>query len=274
MQQHQHVCFIIGTGHSGSTLLGLLLGSHSRCFYGGEIKKITARSSPSASAKGLCRICGTDCPIWGAVGGDEQPIYPALAAHTGAAVVIDSAKNTDWIRQQIELLRPTAFQPALLYLRRDGRAVINSRIRKYPDEPVAELIQDWMTQVELTNALYEQFDGPKLALRYEQLSLDPAGELGRICELLGLAFEERMLRYYEHAHHTLAGNTGTHYLLAKAQNIDTPRIQLSDRNAYYYAEHPLGIRLDLRWKSELNQEHRQLFESLAGHLNQPFAWEG
>ena len=112
MQQHQHVCFIIGTGHSGSTLLGLLLGSHTRCFYGGEIKKIAARSSPSASAKGLCRICGADCPIWGALSGAEQPIYPALAAATGAAVVIDSAKNTAWIGQQIALLGPTAFQPA------------------------------------------------------------------------------------------------------------------------------------------------------------------
>lgn len=34
------VVFICGAGHSGSTLLGLLLGSHSKCFYLGEANKV------------------------------------------------------------------------------------------------------------------------------------------------------------------------------------------------------------------------------------------
>ncbi|MEJ2251088.1 MAG: hypothetical protein P8Y97_15725 [Candidatus Lokiarchaeota archaeon] len=33
------VCFISGAPHSGSTLLGLILGSHSKSFYAGEANK-------------------------------------------------------------------------------------------------------------------------------------------------------------------------------------------------------------------------------------------
>ncbi|NJL20821.1 MAG: sulfotransferase [Leptolyngbyaceae cyanobacterium SM1_3_5] len=33
------VCFIAGAGHSGSTLLGFILGSHSQGFYCGEAAK-------------------------------------------------------------------------------------------------------------------------------------------------------------------------------------------------------------------------------------------
>jgi hypothetical protein len=35
------------------------------------------------------------------------------------------------------------------------------------------------------------------SLRYEDLIVEPAGTLKKLCEFLGLSFEERMLNYYK-----------------------------------------------------------------------------
>ena len=83
------------------------------------------------------------------------------------------------------------------------------------------------------------------------------------------------IQYYLHKHHPLGGNTGTQYLIIKAQDDikeNTP-IKLSERNKYYYSDHPLEIKLDLRWKKELNKDLKKLFEIKAGSLNESFRWD-
>ncbi len=156
-QRHnQQVCFIAGAGHSGSTLLGLILGSHSAVFYGGEIKKY--QSGP----KRLCRRCGPDCSIWSALATTAAPdLYEALSLASGRATIVDSAKNTEWIAQQSAIVAAQGGQPTLLFLQRDGRAVLNSRRRKRPDIPATVQIARWQAQIEQTCRLYDTFPGTK-----------------------------------------------------------------------------------------------------------------
>lgn len=270
----QTVCFIGGAGHSGSTLLGLILGSHSACFYGGEIKKVVSASEESRAVKRLCRLCGEACPIWQGLGGSAEDIYDRLAQRSGASTIIDSAKNVEWIAAQSARVAQRGQRPVLLFLQRDGRAVINSRLRKYPDQPLEALIRDWMEQIERTEALYEAFEGPKAKVRYEALASEPEEVVRGLCQLLGLPYEAAMLDYYTVEHHPIAANTGTQSLVARAQEIESPLVQLSERNEYYYANHPLGIHLDLRWKEELSPDAESLFDALAGTLNQPLRWDG
>lgn len=269
---------ICGAGHSGSTLLGLILDGHSACFYlgeGGKIRYLHDESKPLR--KRACKLCGENCPVWSQFRWDRaRPLYRQVAAHVGSSVIIDSTKNADWIRERIGELRGDGAQAYLLYLVRDGRAVINSRLRKYPERDAEQQIVDWMHQIERSEALFTSFDGPKLRVRYEDLATDPERVVTALCGVLDLPFESNMLRFDEFVHHPLGGNNGTQFL-ASRQRLDDPdsaAITLGDRSRAYYEGHARGVQLDLRWKRELQPEHLALFGRVAGQFNQSMQWEG
>ena len=54
------IVFIIGTGHCGSTLLDLLLGSHSKAISLGEVYKVLSFGQDEP----LCNLCGEKCNLW------------------------------------------------------------------------------------------------------------------------------------------------------------------------------------------------------------------
>jgi hypothetical protein len=271
----QKVVFICGAPHSGSTLLGLILGSHSRCFYAGEANKVKFLSSDMENPDRYCKVCGPSCDVWGGLiyKGDLN-IYPLLSKKTGKSIVIDSTKKLEWIKTQLNKLANTPSETYLIYLLRDGRAVINSRLRKYKATHPEEIIEDWIRHMKKTNSFYQGFNGPKIQLHYEELATEPDKAIRFVCQFLGIIYEDEMLRYYDHEHHPLGGNTGTQSLIIKAQeeNIKKQYIQLSERNKYYYSDHPLSIKLDLRWVKELSSNVIELFERKAGEINLPMKW--
>jgi len=266
---------ICGAGHSGSTLLGLLLDSHSCCFYIGEGAKVRFLGDErKALRKRACKICGEDCPVWSDFSWDRsQPLYSAIMGRVDRPVVIDSSKDPEWLRGRIAELDRAGIHGVLLLLLRDGRAVINSRLRKYPDRDAATQIRDWMQQIERSRELYRDFGGSRLTVRYEALATRPDLEMQRVCTAAGLDFEPAMLRFEEFEHHPLGGNTGTQYLASRDAGVAGPAANIGLRSREYYEQHPRGIQLDLRWQREMSAEHLALFDEAAGGFNEPMAWE-
>jgi hypothetical protein len=273
---NEKICFIAGAGHSGSTLLGLILGSNLECFYAGEANKIKFLGTSLGDEENrFCKICGKNCPIWTNLKfSDETNIYEYLSAKTNKPLIIDSTKKTSWIEQRIDQMSKTSSKIFLIYLIRDGRAVVNSRIRKYPNMEASQLIKDWIEQIKATNNLFEHFTGDKIKIHYERLAEEPEKIVKKLSNFLGISYNENMLRYYEFEHHPLGGNSGTQSLIAKAQkdSIKNAYVKLSDRNQYYYENHPLEIKLDLRWKNEMSKDTLDLFQNMAGELNYEFMW--
>lgn len=264
---------ICGVGHSGSTLLGMLLGSHSCAFYMGEGAKARYLGDKSKPLhKRACKICGESCRVWGGFRWDgAKPLHPLVANHVGRSVIVDSTKNDDWILARAAETRAVGGEPHLILLRRDGRGVLNSRLRKYPDRDPEALVHDWVMQMQRSEALYAAFDGPKMTVRYETLATAPEQVMRSACNMLGIAYESDMLRFHEKEHHPLGGNNGTQYIVAKAQREknDEMFIKLNQDRREYYENHDAGIRLDLRWKHELSAENLALFDRIASHLNVP-----
>jgi Sulfotransferase family len=273
----QKVCFIAGAGHSGSTLLGFILGSHANTFYCGEAAKTRfLQDKTKRTAKRVCKLCGENCRIWKDFKVNPAiDLYEQIAVKTGKSIIIDSAKSVDWINQQLEDLKHTSTQPFLIFLQRDGRAVINSRIRKYPDKNVKDLIEDWSEQVRQTNALFDRFSSNKIKFHYEYLASNPAIATQKICDFLQIEYQPEMLNYDQHEHHVLGGNDGTQFLVAKTQSdrLKNPFVTLSERNKYYYEQRDAKIVLDLRWQQELDVAVQHLFEELAGQVNQELKWD-
>lgn len=264
---------ICGAGHSGSTLLGMLLGRADGAFYVGEGAKARYLGDMSKPLrKRACKVCGDDCPVWSGLTWDgEEPLYPLVAAHAGVPTIVDSTKRPEWIEARADETWASGATPHLILLLRDGRAVVNSRIRKYPERPVADLVEDWMRQMADSRALFDAFRGPKLEVRYEALAADPETVMSRVCDFAGLTYAPAMLDIAGGEHHPLGGNNGTQFL-ATRDNGQASLVQPGERSRTYYEQHGGSIRPDMRWKTELSAENAALFEQMAGTANQPCAW--
>lgn len=277
VRQNQRVCFICGAGHSGSTLIGLVLGSHPECFYAGEGGKTRFLHDEGKDLrKRVCKLCGPSCPVWGDFVVEDAPdLYEQIARRTSRSVIIDSTKDLDWIGDHTRTLVDAGVEPHLLYLQRDGRAVINSRVRKYPDRYPVQQIDQWLDQIQKTTDFYDAYPGQKTILHYEAFATDPAASARQLCQFLSIDYHPGMIRFFEFDHHPLGGNNGTQYLVARHQgpNLERPYNTLGDRSRSYYERHENGIKLDLRWTTELKAEVLELFERRAGEVNDPFRWE-
>jgi hypothetical protein len=276
MQKRRPAILIAGAGHSGSTLLGLILGSNSQAFYAGEAKKVVYLGDETKpERKRVCKLCGGDCKVWGTFPPTRgEQLYDALRAQTGKATIVDSSKSLAWLRARIADEEASWTAPVLLFLQRDGRAVFNSRVRKYPDRDPVAVANKWAGQVESTMALYEQHGGPRMVVRYEELATEPERVVREICELAQLSWEPGMLDFASHEHHVLGGNNGTQFQVARAQELqDDTLAQPGDRHGDYYHRHPSGIALDLRWRTELPAHLLTIFESVAAGTNQTLRWK-
>lgn len=265
---------ICGAGHSGSTLLGMVLGTAPNAFYVGEGAKIRyLHDEKKPLKKRVCKICGEPCPVWSKFHWDRsRPLYRQVAEHTGASIIVDSTKNPEWINERTAELRQSGDRSALVLLLRDGRAVINSRLRKYPERDPNQQITDWMAQVDRSEALFEAFEGPKIRIHYEEFASTPDPVVRRICEVAGIRYQPGMLDFSSRPHHPLGGNNGTQFLAAREQAAGDSFVSLPNRTRDYYKDHPAGISLDLRWKQELKPEHAALFDQVAGRFNTALKW--
>lgn len=265
----KNVLFICGAGHSGSTLLGLILGSHSRGFYMGEAKKtLYLYDEKKPAKKRYCKICGPDCRIWQPFHHNQQQgltIYENLETIIDSEIVIDSSKNTNWIDHNSCLAQKQSRNPGLIFLKRDGRAVVNSRIRKYSQQQPEEHIKKWQQQMAMSNELYDSFRGAKMEVLYHELTARPEETIQKICQFFSIPYEPQMLAFYNQEHHPLGGNNGTQSLLDQARK--TLATELTGAKKEYFANHPQAIKHDSRWKQQLTAENLQLFETLAGSTN-------
>jgi hypothetical protein len=275
MRANQRVCFIGGAGHSGSTLLGLVLGSHPSIFYAGEARKsLFFGNERKALRKRMCKVCGPSCRVWGEL--DRAPgedLYEALSRRTGRPIVADSTKSIDWIDTQIAALKDAGVRLDMIFLGRDGRAVVGSGVRKYPETTAREHALKWVSQIEATEALAARFPGKVTRVRYESLATSPQETIDTITHALGLEAVPAMLDPWSSEQHPLGGNAGTQSLLEGAQTRVGGALAISGEKRGYYQEHGRSFRLDLRWQRELTPAALAEFEAVAHDANAPYAWD-
>lgn len=301
------VVFIMGSGHCGSTLLDLMLGSHSDAFSLGEIHRIggpvDARARDSSAR--ICGVCPERCEFW-----DERvpPFWMRLfysrrnlitsalrkLAHyvfnpyafimrwSGKNLVIDSSKGTAWIDRQLSpAYKWHGIRPVLIYLHRDGRAVVSSYLRKYPERGFEAIVESWKRGAERMENYFDAFhQGPKFRVSYESLTSDPEATMQSICRSLHIDYEPDMLRYWRHDHHHVFGNGGTRNLIYRYRmQFEAPddalRQRMEDAKQHYsheyYDQVEVAIQPDERWRNELSAEQLERFDLIAGPANRAYA---
>ncbi|MGY6529452.1 MAG: sulfotransferase [Cyanobacterium sp.] len=296
------VVFILGIGRSGSTMLDLILGSNENAFSLGEISKL-----PQMLAKGNTQIAScTESTFWqdnfskkeleqlalGMSGHRLKPYFPLKAERfvrelfgidqifnnysllfekIKKDVLIDSSKYVSWINNQLSSkeFKTNKIQPILIYLVRDGRAVVNSYLRAYPNNTIENRSKIWLKQSQTNIDFYQSFKGTKKLIRYEELASNPQQCISNVCSLLGLAYSDEMLQFFKHEHHHIAGSRGTNAQIVKYRNQQQDNKILKDQ---YYSELNFEIKLDLRWKTELSSEKLETFNMVTNNFNKIYEW--
>jgi hypothetical protein len=187
--------FVMCTLRSGSTLLRVLLDSHSQIHCPHEIHlRYLSVNLEAKWAERSMKEMGLDEEkleylLW------DRVLQRELAG-SGKPRLVTKTPNDVFIADRIKTAWPDA---KLIFLLRHPAAIARSRKEvqgeAYDPEKNVALIRRYCEALE---AARQNYDG--VTIRYEELTVDPQPTLRRVCEYLGVPFEPGMLDYGEQDH--------------------------------------------------------------------------
>jgi len=181
--------FILSSIRSGSTLLRMLLGSHSELHAPHELHLrnigVTLRTRNTVASMAAI---GLDQE------GLEHLLWDRLLARqlrlSGKKVLVNKTPSDAFIWRRISTCWPDA---RYVFLLRHPLSVVRSRQAANPHQPMETQIartMSYMKAVEEARAAL-----PGLTVRYEDLTADPEAVTREICAFLGVGWEPGMLEY-------------------------------------------------------------------------------
>lgn len=221
---------IVAASYSGSTWANLLLGANSQAFSVGEIDNI------GKHGKALCTLHGVSCPIWSQFnpGSGENP-YLQIHRITGKRFLV--VNNARYLLHDQDHPR---VHSKYIFLIRDGRAVVASTRRKYPNTSIWHASRSWWrTMKKKQRLIHSRPQRDTLVVRYEALLKDLEPQTRHLCEFLGMEFEPQMLEYWKKKPHFLGGNIGTMNSIAKVQGIDA--IHYFKKKQHFGGQLPVAV---------------------------------
>jgi hypothetical protein len=209
--------------------------SSSRLLYSmWQFVRLSILSMPTSIAKRCIRWVRSETEV----AENSLKVYDAVLHVSGKRVVVDSSKSPI-LMKLLMLLRPK--RVLAIHLIRDGRAVLNSNLKKGKETAFAA--RSWTKTLDLMDLLSKKIRRNRyLEIKYEDICRNPEAVLKTVCEAAGLPFEPDMLKFRNRERH----------------NIDGNRMRYAETDE---------IRLDERWRNELNEEQLAVFEDIAGKHN-------
>ena len=222
-------------GATGSTIVGRALNVHPWVVTAGELLKVEGR----VAATVICS-CGSsldECRYWadalplvvddaGRVRSFAPESFDRIALALGGRVLVDTSKKWCWKKARWPWSAWDRRDTGFILMVRDPRGYIATTVRNgfAVDERIRRYLR-WMVRQE---RFRRRAAGRALVVYYEDLCRDPTAELRRICEWIGIPPDPSMAWPGRHAHHLLSANTSS------------------------YVRREEGIRLDDRWRDELD----------------------
>jgi len=272
---------VVGVGHSGSTILDLIMNAHSQIFGVGEISHYKRMRDHNA----LCG-CGKimkECFFWNNIVKDVnwnflpligrsflnmiffsenyvyiedgvykkldiekyidefEKIYENILKVSGKKIIFDSSKDPD----RVELLiKSGKFDIVLLHLVRNGKGTVYSHI-KLGRKPL-EYMKEWFLlnlKTEVVGLRNKKIK--KIFFLYEDFAVGSEKIIKFILEQVDLNFEPEMLKNFRSKeHHEVGGNYKV-------------KFEWSSQEIY----------LDEKWKKEMSWKDKSVFNLLFGWLN-------
>jgi hypothetical protein len=268
--------FIVGAPRSGTTLLRLMLDANpilaippETGFFVAAIPEIRSPGDflgllmgaetwpdfaiePGVLLKNLCELSTFS------ISDGYRIFYATYAARFDKPRYGDKTPIHIFHMQRIELTLPEAH---FIHIIRDGRdAALSLREQWFsPGKNMATLAKFWMDHVNAGRAAALQVR-KYLEVRFEDLILDPAAVLARICDFIEIDFTPSMLTYYERAPARLQEHQGRAFadgsVLSKASRYDQQkRATLPPQQDQVF-----------RWRHSMRSADIKEFQAVAGSL--------
>lgn len=262
--------FVLGCGRSGTTLLRLMLNSHSRISIPGETWYFpefhAERAAIATWPEGEWRERLTQrivaSSVFPQLGVSREALrrqldsltradWPSVIACANAAFAREERKprwgdKTPGYVRCLPVIKELFPDAAILHVIRDGRDVVLSFLQQwFGPNGILEGADYWRADVERGRR-----DGPRdfgksyHEVRYEELVADPERVLREVCNVIGETYEPTMLDYHDTAHRYV---------------IDEQRWHDRTKSA------PTRERTE-RWRQEMSPNDEALFELAAGAL--------
>lgn len=226
--------FVIASVRSGSTLLRMLLNSHSRIRAPHELhlRTVEVRLTPGFSERSMAEL-GLDQVELEHVLWDR--VFHLELERSGKDIIVDKTPGNVFIWERLRYAWPKA---RFLILLRHPEGVISSlQNRKSNTATREELEANALKYFKPLEKARRTLDG--LTLRYEELTADPEKVTREVCDYLGVAWEPSMLEYGEHDHGRFLPNLGDRSDKIKSGRVQAARtfegVALSPELAEYAA---------------------------------------
>ena len=222
------VVYITSRGHSGSTLLSLLLSGHSAVVSAGELKMLV-NPDPQRRLCSCHRLEPGRCPFWSDVqrrvmvstgvpldqlvlgeDGSEvdfrehnQALFEAIAAVSGASVIVDSSKSLPRLARLLDAqVQGGVFQIHPVHLHRGPLGTINSARKR--GDVLRQAAYNYNRLFFLTRDLLDGVDAPLLF--YERLAANPRQFMRHLMAWLKLPLEEQQFHWRDGIRRDIHGN--------------------------------------------------------------------
>ena len=267
------ILYVVGVGHSGSTLLNLLLNGHSeavglcelhflerylqlpaddplnplrysmwqdakKCWESKTGVSFSDLHISTPSRRQLAKWRDVDLATYRM---HNSALFDCISEVTRAKLLVDTSKSL----RRLSLLSKCDLPLKIVHLVRDGRGVVNSYRRKYGRFRVG--LDRWFLRTLLVPLARQKSENAEwLSLKYEDLADSPDLTLQRLCTFAGLDYQSSMLRYWESEDVSIGGN----------------RMRGKKR----------PVKLDEAWFQELSFLHRAGFALIGGWLNMAYGY--
>lgn len=206
--------------------------------------ELALASGLGPALRGL-RASSTSVADFVRIGEHSWEVAEAMAAVSGRPFVVDSSKSPLRLKLLYMLHRDRV---RIVQLVRDGRAVAASAMRRR-DMSAAMAARIWKRDNQNLAVMLASVPARlKLRVQYEKLCENPAAEMSRIGDFLGLTFTNAMLTLGERPVHNIPGN---------------PMLFNRSRRT---------ITKDERWRRDLTDQDLSAFERAAGRVNRSFGY--
>ena len=259
--------------YTGATWISFVLGSHSRVFSLGNIKR--ALTKLSGDPAGICVVHREACTLWpGFVKrwDSSENLLLQLAQHTGCDHIV---VNNPRLKGGREVVNDSRLELRQFAVQRDLRALAASYMRKNDGVGIERAINDYLltaadtmeTDVNRQNVVV--IDHGIAATNHDYL-------LEKLRLGTGLDYDTDNLRFWEHDYHVVSSNAGTAGTVRAYQNMTDAHRQkyYDDFVSRLRREGGRGVTFqDQRWRKELSRYDLYVIDRCVGQINERLGYE-
>jgi hypothetical protein len=251
------VIYVCGVAHSGSTLVGCVLGANALgpyvYFHVGECHAFfdrTHRNFGTPRAASRRRIYHVGGNFWERVDPAVGPegAYAEIFEKSGAEVLIDSSKQLDWGAVQADVCRRLGFEFVAIVTMRSFVHLVHSAMKRGASKESA--IDALRYYIRLTEFLRQARPRKVVGVDTQIFCTSPAKYLMRLCRIVEIPFFEGKELYWIYPHMHLYGSRiqrqhasgrGGYQVSAIPNDFDVPDVQRALRSRGL-----LGVERELR----------------------------